>query len=158
MKNMSLLGLLGFFLVFSCTKDPKAYPPEPQIYYQSVKPAVIDLSAENQSVDIIFSFTDGDGDIAQDQTETEPAIYVRRQRDTLAAPYAFPMPFIPENVRPEKGGVEGRVVINLGKEFFSIDSLHSVWGGDTVAFDIYIKDLTGNRSNVITTDSVIVTF
>ncbi len=158
MRHLSYSLIFCLFLVGACNKQPGEFPPEPQIYYQSTKPNLIDLMGEQEAVNIIFSFTDGDGNIANDASEVEPAIFIRRTRDTLAEPFPFPMPYIPQNIRPENGGVEGRVVINLGKEYFSLDSLHAALGGDTLTFDIYIQDELGNRSNVITTDSVVVTF
>jgi|SRR5690606_2112393 len=153
-----------YFLVFcvlvcsGCEKVEPEFPVEPQIYYQSTIPHSLDLFGPVENVEVIFRFTDGDGDIALDPSETEPAIYLRRTRDSLLDPFTFPMPYIPKNIRPENESVEGRVVLQLSKAYFSLDSLHTALGGDTISFDIYIQDQAGNRSNQITSEPVIVTF
>ena len=154
-----LLGLL--LLMVSCTKEPKDYPPEPQIYYQTMTPNVIDLNDTIAKIIIELKFTDGDGDIGRDESTTQRNIFLKDSRDTSKQTYTYqyPFPYIPPYMRPSKGGLEGFIAINLGKQYFSItDSLHLALRKDTLQFTIYVEDEAKHRSNLVTTDSIYIQF
>lgn len=154
-----LLGLLLFFA--SCTKEPKDYPPEPQIYYQTMTPKQVNLNDTSALVRIELKFTDGDGDIGRDESVTQRNIFIKDSRDTSAQTftYQYPFPYIAPSMRPAKGGLEGFITINLGKQFFSItDSLHLALRKDTLHYTIYIEDEARNKSNLVTTDSLFISF
>lgn len=158
MKSRIILSFCALLLFASCEKQPDQFPDEPQIYYKNTTPRTINILDTAGAVKIGFEFTDGDGDIGRDQTESEYAIFVynpsdtTRERDTLP----FPFPYIADNLRPSKGGLSGDVTLNMTRAFFSLDSLHVALGGDTVIFNIFIKDQKGHVSNIITTDSIFV--
>lgn len=158
-RQIFLLFSLALFLV-SCTKQPKDYPPEPQIYYQSITPRLLNLN-DTTSVVIQLTFTDGDGDIGRDRAETTKSIFLKDSRDTSSALFTIsqPFPFIDDYMRPTKGGLEGYLTIRLGKQYFSIaDSLHLALRKDTLHYNIYIKDDAGNISNVVQTDPLYLEF
>lgn len=155
-----LLGLL-VLLISSCTKEPKDYPPEPQIYYQTMTPKQVDLNDTNTKVIIELKFTDGDGNIGNSEGMTEQSIFLKDSRDTSSQTYTYqyPFPYIPPYMRPSNGGLEGFIAINLGKQYFSItDSLHLALRKDTLYYTIYVEDEAKNRSNLITTDTVYIQF
>ncbi len=161
MKRQILLLLGLLFLMVSCTKEPKDYPPEPQIYYQTMTPNVVDLNDSNTKVIIELKFTDGDGDIGNDEGTTRRNIFLKDSRDTSKESYTYqyPFPYIPPSMRPSKGGLEGFIAINLGKQYFSItDSLHLALRKDTLRFTIYVEDEAKNRSNLVNTDSIYIQF
>lgn len=158
MKSRILLTLFALLLFAACEKQPDQYPDEPQIYYKNTKPRSIKIG-DTAIVRIVFGFTDGDGNIGWDESKNAIFAYdvfhiqdTTRRHDTLA----FPFPYVPDNLRPRKGGLSGDAYVNLGSQFFTLDSLHLVLGADTVVYKIYIKDDAGNVSNIITTDSIFV--
>lgn len=158
-RQIFLLFSLALFLA-SCTKQPKDYPPEPQIYYQSMTPGLLDLN-DTTSVVIQLTFTDGDGDIGRDRAETTKSIFLKDSRDTSSALFTIsqPFPYIADYMRPTKGGLEGFITIRLGRQYFSItDSLHLALRKDTLHYNIYVKDDAGNMSNVIQTDPLYLQF
>ncbi len=158
MKSRIILSLCALLLFASCEKQPDQYPDEPQIYYKYTTPRTISIEDTAGLIKIGFEFTDGDGNIAIDETEMEMAIFAYNRLDTSAKrdTLPFPFPYIADGLRPRKGGLAGDVILNMGRQFFPLDSLHSVLGGDTVVFDIFIKDLAGNASNILTTDTIFV--
>ncbi|PSK89201.1 hypothetical protein [Taibaiella chishuiensis] len=158
MKSRIILTLFALLLFAACEKQPDQYPDEPQIYYKNTTPRTIGIE-DTTVIKILFGFTDGDGNIGWDENRMAIFAYnvfdpkdTTRRRDT----FAFPFPNVPDNMRPRKGGLTGDAYLNLGNQFFTLDSLHRVYGGDTVVFNIYIKDEADNMSNIITTDSIFV--
>ena len=159
-KSLFIISVLIFF-VYSCEKKKgKQFPPEPQIYYQSTTPDTINILDTASLTTIVFRFTDGDGDIAQDSKDSVPAIFVRDSRDTSLDnfTYALPFPYIAPNIRPD-GGLEGTVALNLGRQYYQVwDSLHLALGRDTMVWSIYIEDIAGNKSNLITSDTIYIRY
>lgn len=156
MKKLILIVCILFAALSSCKKETQEYPKEPQIYYLNMNPDKIRVSDPNQFIDIQFRFTDGDQNIATNPDETDSTIFLKDSRDTTMAPYtyAYPMPYIPQDLRPD-GGLEGMVTLHLSNAYFSPrDSLHLALGKDTMIWFIYIKDNAGNISNTIQTDTV----
>ena len=163
MKNnmKSLISFLIGIAIFatSCQKDPDQYPIEPQIYYQSTTPRTMSFEDTSASIRIELKFTDGDGDIAQDPNDAEISLYMKDSRDTSSKLFnhAFPIPYVPESNRPSKGGLEGGITLNLGKQYFNVtDSLHIALKRDTLQFMIYIQDRAGHKSNLVTTDAIFI--
>lgn len=160
-KIFLLLSLIA--LLTSCVKKPGSYPPEPQIYYLSTRPNVVNMKDTSGGVKIELKFTDGDGDIGRDPKQEVQSIFIRYSKDTSTSiDYTFPQPFpfIDENMRPDDGGLEGFITVTLGKAYFGVmtDSLHIALGKDTVHWDIYIKDDAGHKSNVISSDPIYLEF
>jgi hypothetical protein len=155
-KIFLLLSLIALFA--SCVKKPGSYPPEPQIYYLSTRPNLVNFKDTSSGVKIELKFTDGDGDIGRDPKQETQSIYLRDSRDTSTSvdyTFQYPFPFIDENMRPKDGGLEGFITVSLGRQYFSVsDSLHLALGKDTMHWDIYIKDEAGHKSNVISTDPI----
>ena len=155
-----IYGLLAAIicLAASCQKDPDQYPDEPLLYYQSTSPRIVLNQDTASNIRIELKFTDGDGDIGMDPSENTMGIFLKDSRDTSSADFSYPHPFpyIPDNVRPKKGGLEGGIMLNLGRQYFTrfIDSLHLALRRDTMRFNIYIQDIAGNKSNVVTTDTI----
>ncbi|RYZ34204.1 MAG: hypothetical protein EOP49_34780 [Sphingobacteriales bacterium] len=162
MKTNIILILSLVALLASCTKKPNQYPDEPQIYHLSTTPDIINLNDTAALVKIELRFTDGNGDIGRDSKEETYSIYVRDSRDTSTAQdysFRYPFPYVADYMRPKKGGLEGFITLNLGRDYFSVsDSLHLALRKDTLNFKIYIRDDAGNISNVVDTDPIYIEF
>jgi len=162
MKRILFLLTIAVIVWASCSKKPyNYYPIEPQIYYKSVQPNLIDFNDTTAAVQVTFTFNDGDGDLGTDETTSTNAIYFKDSRDTSAADttFGYPFPYISSDKRPKNGSLEGNVVVTLNRAYFSVlDSLHLALRGDTLHYNIYIKDNAGHKSNVITTDPIYIKF
>lgn len=102
---------------------------------------------------IIFSLTDGDGDIGNDSLS---AIYMKDSRYPAAGFVKTPFPQIDPSIEDPKNGLEGTCTfIPVPQPEPRLDSLHMATG-DTLYYELYIKDRAGNESNHITTHTIIV--
>ncbi len=162
MKPKFLLILSLMALLVSCVKKPGSYPPEPQIYHLSTRPNTMNLNDTINAVKIELKFTDGDGDIGRDETNSTMSIYLRDSRDTTTDKdytFRYPFPYVGDEMRPDGGGLEGFITVSLGKNYFSIvDSLHLALRKDTLTWKIYIQDDAGHKSNVVSSDPIYIEF
>lgn len=164
MKRILLLLSISLIVWASCKKKAPIFPIEPQIYYNSITPTLIDFFKDTGAViKISVRFNDGDGDIGQDASEMTNSIYLKDSRDTTSADttFGYPFPYISKAQRPDNGSLEGNFEVDLKMTTYIptyVDSLHLALGADTVIYKIYIKDVAGHKSNVITTDPIIVKF
>lgn len=112
---------------------------------------------QEDSLFVIFSFEDGDGDIGRtSQAQANNVFFIDRRTGTLDNSYGIP-------AIPEEGaanGVKGEVEILLyttccifpdGADPCTANPAYPV---DTIAYDIYITDRAGHRSNTITTPPI----
>ena len=161
MKNLAYLFIGALFLFFSCKKDKKGFPPEPQIYYESTNPNTIKVFDTNSRTLIRFHFEDGDGDLGVDPEDTLATIFVRDSRDTTdaeLATFSFPFPYIPNSIRKGKA-ITGNVTMNFDFKFYQIwDSLHFALRKDTMVWSIYVQDAAGNKSNTIHSDTIYIDY
>ncbi|MFT4060789.1 MAG: hypothetical protein QM642_00370 [Edaphocola sp.] len=159
-KILSAISIMLLLVAaYACTKKPHEYPDEPEISLYWVDPLSISLKDTSAKVHITFKFTDGDGNIAWE--ESKQAIFLKSSKDTSSADYtySYPFPVVSAAQRPSEGGLEGFATVNLGKEYFPItDSLHIALGQDTFQYRIYVMDDDSNKSNVINTGNIYVSF
>ncbi|MCA6361542.1 MAG: hypothetical protein IM638_00755 [Bacteroidetes bacterium] len=112
----------------------------------------------SDSLQVVFSFTDGDGDIGVDETGTDSnlvlTLYVRdnagnfipQDNISTAAPDSIYYNYrIPPLTRSQKG-VEGDVYLTVNKDFIS---------RDTIRFNAFMVDQTQHRSATVQTPTVI---
>lgn len=152
-----IITLLAILFTACQKEEPKEVSETPKIFYTSLEPNKVHLLDSTALVVLTFAFTDGDGDLGWDPAEETINIYVKDSRDTssLDYTYEYPFPYIPESLRPKNGVLFGETSLNFGREFFfPQDSLHAAIGKDTMHFQVYIKDTTGNKSNVIETENI----
>lgn len=136
------------------------YPDIPGLKYQKYMNQTVALKADEASTYFEFTFTDGDGDIANDPQNLTNELFFRDMRDTnskVAYHFGLPIPYVSDDKRSKKGGLEGRLRINLGKQYYNnIDSTHLSLGRDTLVWNVFIIDRAGNKSNVVATDTVFI--
>jgi hypothetical protein len=155
-KSIYLLAYVSL-MVTACQKEQKYYANEPELRYLSVNQKNINLADSLSLTTFKIFFTDGDGNIGHNDTLN--AIFVKDSRDTSSKEYthAFPFPVISSTVRNNNKWVEGNVELNLNTSYYSFrDSLHYNQGKDTLCWQIFIKDDNGNKSNIVTTDTIFI--
>jgi hypothetical protein len=154
-----LLGAIGI----TCVQPPD-YPVEPVIAFQQTTPALIFQrpfwsNPDTVYTDLIFTFTDGDGDIGFDD---EASVVVKDLR-VPNVPKDYILPKVPE--QGAGNGISGEVRLRVpvsccipdpvnGIPLPACDSTNQQLR-DTIVYSIQIKDRAGNWSNTIESAPII---
>jgi len=156
-KPANIFSILLVLFLFSCDKAKDVSPIPSISLYQMVlveasAPDVI--PAESKRLEILIDFIDGDGDISfYEQDTVKNIIYTlyKMENDTfklveLENPYHWTIPFY------EPKGTNKVVQGKIKTKFLYEDIAHF----DTIKFDCYIFDRAYNKSNIISTPTIIV--
>jgi hypothetical protein len=162
---MKLAHYFPFFIIaiiFSCTKPPD-YPIEPIIKFERLSRNMMDQGfVNNDSVVVTVSFTDGDGDLGNNDSTLD--IFVKDTRPEIgdADPSPFKMPFVP--IQGVGNGISGEISILtfttccLYDSFPPCDESEAATTEmpfDTLIYEIYIVDRAGNESNRVLSDPIL---
>lgn len=158
--KLQLSSLLLMCMLSSCLSPP-SYPIEPQIEFVSISKTTVE---QLDSLRVVFSFTDGDGDLGfaaydssdcnkcSDSCLTHPSlsIFIFDNRTGCLSP--FNVPYIPPKGSSDAISGKVDVVISsvcciLPNGFACIPS--SQYPLDTVRYSIQMKDRAGHLSNKI---------
>lgn len=152
MKYLFLL-LIGLFIL-SCAKPPE-FPVEPAIEFLRLSSNTLPQSlADDEFVLATISFTDGDGDIGNDDNET--TIIITDLRDSTLESSATILPKVPE--QGANNGISGEITFRIFQscciyppEFFQTSCTPSTssFVVDTIVYEVYIIDRAGNESNKV---------
>lgn len=144
-------------LMMDCATPPE-FPVEPFIEFISIsKDTMVNGTGSGDFVEIVFSFTDGDGDIGFSQDDNPPKnifLINRETGDTLLDKYTIPE--IPDE--GSSNGIKGEITIILLQQccdfnppapgyFCGVGNSVAPVPFDTLAMDIVIVDQAGNVSN-----------
>ena len=150
-------------VVASCKKD-KTFPVAPEITFKEFQ-RFQSTAGIDDTVKLVISFTDGDGDVGYTQGDTLPpfdtsSIYYynfyvksfKKQNGVFVAlPSLVPGARIPYINNSDKNkSLSGDIIDKL--DLFGFGFNH-----DTLRFECYIYDRALHQSNVITTPEIIVT-
>ncbi len=162
---MKLAHYFPFFIIaiiFSCTKPPD-YPIEPVIEFKKLsRNSMKQGFTNNDSIVVTIGFTDGDGDLGNNDPTID--IFVKDTRVPDADPSPFKMPFVP--VQGVGNGISGEISILTYTTcciyppgtFSPCDiseAATTAFPTDTLMYEIYIMDRAGHESNRILTDPII---
>lgn len=145
-----ILGSIG-----ACVSRPD-FPVEPVLEFISMdKNQMVQNSFNTDSVRVTFSFTDGDGDIGDNDSLN---IFIRDNRDQfIAAQYRLP------ELPPEGAGrgVRGEITVTIYTTCCIFPDgtppceASLQYPTDTVRYEIFMIDRAGHISNTIKTDPII---
>lgn len=152
MKQVFLFVALGLLAAAGCKPEP-VFPVEPVLTFKEY------IQTDNSdSLQVVFSFTDGDGDIGVSQAARDSnmvlTLYVRDaagnyipQDDisTVAIDSIYYNYRIPQLVASQKG-VEGDVYLTVNKAFIS---------RDTICFNAFLLDQAQHKSALVKTPPVL---
>lgn len=151
------LLLLPVLFFAACVNAPD-FPNEPVLTFEGLSKNQIFQFTNGplDSIQIHFSFTDGDGDLSLPDTDSID-IFLTDSRIGLQTPLSLPL-------IPEEGtgnGISGDIFINLinttgvccifNNRLCAEDEAFPI---DTFSYAIQIRDRAGNMSNVIRTDQI----
>ena len=148
MKNvfitLLLLGVIGFAM---CIRPPD-YPIIPRIgFLRMTKNTLKQGNALTDSLRLVLSFEDGDGDIGSNDSVN---VFLFDSRQPNGTPEIARMPLVPE--QGAKNGISGEISLLIYTTCClpgcNLPSKNAV---DSLFFDVFIKDRAGNKSNVVRT-------
>jgi hypothetical protein len=123
--------------------------PIPSIIFTSLSSDSVTAGA-NQIVNLSFRFSDGDGDLGNKPSSGNFDIYTTDLRDTTPLNYYFPSNL--KMIIDPTQGVTGECTIALNAAFMLLRPTRLL--GDTLQYEVYIKDKSGKESNRFTTPKI----
>ncbi len=150
--NFCLFALLSTFIFVGC-KEENTYPTTPEIEFVSL--IKYDSASQLDSLELIFSFTDGNGDVGTPEIDTinrdvfvkffemKNGVFV--EFPNLAAPLEYKIPFL--FPRGNNTSLVGEIKINVEYNYFQPN--------DTIRYELYMRDRARHKSNTITTSTII---
>jgi len=138
-----LTYILIVLLLFSCKKDD-ILNVAPTVKFQSISP----LTAQEYIDDIIItiSYADEDGDLGENSPDIDN-LFVEDSRNGIV--YHFRIPQLAPN--ENEISIEGNFNIKINGSGITNSST-----SQQVNYNIYVKDRAGNKSNTITTSSIVI--
>ena len=142
---------IGLFSLVSCS-DEETFPVTPAISFKSLE-KFQSLSGLDSLV-LTFSFTDGDGDIGSAASDTFGRdVYARLfernsgvfEEAPLGAPLEYRVPYL--EPRGNNSSLKGDIRISID---YNIQRPN-----DTIYYKVLLEDRAGNRSNEITTATIV---
>jgi hypothetical protein len=157
-KGMSMLRIvictIVFIGIFSCVKPPD-YPIEPAIELIGISSdTMVQGNRNNDSILLVISFTDGDGDIGN---EMDFDVVVRDLRDDFITD-RFRLPVVP--APGSNNGISGEITLTI----YTTCCVYAngqppctpseQFPTDKVQYEIHILDRAGHQSNSIQTPPI----
>lgn len=151
-----LFAILLVAAFYGCTPDP-VYPIEPDLSFKEY----IQHSGSD-SLQVVFNFTDGDGDIGVDITDTNYNMLLTAYHrdpstgnwvviddpntasltDSLMYKYRIP------HLAAGQSGLEGEIYVTINKSFLILTE-------DTLQFNAFLVDQSRHKSPVVRTPEVV---
>lgn len=152
-NTASFILLLVLFSVFatSCTDD-ETFTATPVITFKTLEKFTASSGAD--SLLLTFSFTDGDGDIGSptdDALRRDVFVTLFEKNNgvfeeaSLGAPLSYRIPFL--EPRGNNKSLKGDIKI--------VTDYNILRPNDTIFYKLYLEDRAGNKSNVITTSTIV---
>jgi hypothetical protein len=155
-KLIHMIRLIIFFLFttimfISCNKETSDWN-SPVLSYLYNEGDTMSIQSSNKSVNIVFNFSDKDGDLGNDISKGRYDIYTvdNRNNDTVAY-------MLPDELRKKydtQYGISGTCVLTIIPSFYELRPSHPL---DTMKLTIFMLDRGGAMSNLITTSTIYVT-
>jgi hypothetical protein len=141
MKNLIFCGLVMLFII-SCSKD--SFQSKPQLFLKSVSSTNI---PNGGSLEIKFRLTDKEGDFRD--TIWVKKITTRCPNSNFADSSIFRVP----SDLPRTNFFDGEVAITLN---YFLGLQPRCTKADTAVFSFWMKDAAGNKSDTVSTPSIII--
>jgi hypothetical protein len=133
------------FGILSCKKSSNSSIPT--FALNRLSPDTIKFGRVTDTVYITFRFTDGDGDLGNDPSQRLYDLYLADDRTEINDTLKFFFPEIPADAIDPVEGIMGEGSLAVGGSLIRLrtDTLH-VNNGDTVRYNMWIRDKAGNTS------------
>ena len=153
-RFMAIVGIMVMTALAACQKNNVSKIPHItfiSMYPDSAQGRTIKAGSPLDTVDITFRIIDGDADLGNDHNSTNYDIYIKDSRfDSGYHGYFFPS--ISSEAMDATKGIEGTCTFQQLAAFLipRNDSVH-MKNGDTLYYELYIKDRGQHESNHIVT-------
>ena len=174
MNKRNLIGLLFLSMVMASCQKPVEYPIEPKIAYEGFTYLINEDSTFTGEGIVSFSYTDGDGDLGLDDSDTLPpfgfhdAHYYNMVVDYMKCvngefvktpllswnPQTQSYDTVTFNARFRRLRDTDEPKAISGKMDYQITVQNPLSPDDTIKFEIRILDRALHESNVIQTDAI----
>ncbi len=163
LKKFYFISFLCLIFFSSCLKREE-YPIVPHIEFKNFVKYVNNAGIEDKGT-LVFSFTDGDGDIGLSAGDTLPPynkggeyyydlfITYKELQHGVLTPVVLPLPF---NTRLPVITPSGKNKAIKGEMEVNLDIYNPLSTFDTISFDFYIVDRALNKSNMASTSLIVV--
>jgi len=144
--------IFTFMTICSSCSDEDTYPVTPEIAFKSLE-KFTGVSGQD-SLMLTFSFTDGDGDIGSAAADSfRRDVFARLfelnngvfEEAPLSAPLSYRIPYL--TPRGNNKSLKGDIAINIDYNIFRPN--------DTIFYKLYMTDRAGNKSNEISSSTII---
>lgn len=155
MKKILPVIFISVLSLASCKKDTLSKIPI--IKFLSLTPGSIVGGSSLDTVYVSFHVQDGDADLGVPQDNQHFDMYIQDSRYTNLGFVGYYFPAIDGSAEDATKGLTGTITYSALAATITprSDSLHMAVG-DTLQYEIYIKDRAGHESNHITTSSLLI--
>jgi len=127
----------------SCKKTP-VISAIPAITFDSIRPNP--CIAYQDTVKIVISYIDGDGDLGQDSASAKN-MFVTDSRNNVVSQFR-----IPQLTSSTGSAIQGNLNITLPPQYF----INNADTTETVTYSIYVIDRAGHQSNTVKTTPLVI--
>ncbi len=159
MKSIIAFNLLFFLIILSSCVSKPEFPDIPHLEFTGMdKNSMLQGDFNSDSIFIYLKFTDGDGDIGFETTDSLPNLFVIDSRTNNIAE-SIKIPKLPDT--GTGNGVSGEIELKLYttcclfKDNIPPCSVIDNIPYDTLYYKIYLIDRAGNSSDTVYTDPII---
>lgn len=147
------IGFLLFCTLTACQKTGNNGNKIPEISNLQQSARIIHINPGSEDTLLFqFRFKDGDADVNGGKAK----VVFKNILDTAAVEVDYPFPEISAVLNPIKG-INGLALISLDANAILFQIPDTSKTSDVHLYDVYMQDDAGNKSNVLRTDSVLVT-
>ena len=151
-----LFALLSMAIV-SCQKSNDVSKiPQISLLYFGAGDGTDSVTVNKDTAFLVFTITDGDGDLGNDQSGTVYDIYIKDNRFGNYVGYFFPD--FDKSIEDPKKGLTGTCQFDFTPDLISprtrVDTANKPITRDTTSFEFYIVDRAGHQSNHQTTGPI----
>ena len=131
------------FLLTSCKKDKKEYETTPVITFKSISPNPV---TEYEPLLITFEYTDGDGDLGENNASVKN-LFVTDNRIGITYSYRI------QQLSPANAiiAIQGTMDAKIDNAVITNNAVEQY-----VNYSLYVTDRAGHKSNIITTNDVLI--
>lgn len=143
--SISALTLLSIVVWFGCSKESDPLDPVPSIKLLTVSPTQV---VEYQdSIVFTIEYSDGDGDLGENDANVKN-LFLTDLRNDVTYEYRI------QQLAPDNANIpiQGQLDVKLPHT-----AILGSNGTETVKYQIYVTDRSGNTSNTITTGDITIT-
>jgi hypothetical protein len=146
-RHLLIIILVSIVGMTACQKDKAADTP-PSIMDLSISPNTVRNGDARDTVFVTFKVMDRNGDLGNDPYKKQFDVFLKDSRDHNET--GFPFPEIPKDLKESGKGITAYATVKINAGLF-LQLRQDRPEGDTLYYEVYVKDQAGNMSNKLST-------